>query len=151
MDAINGRVLHIRTVQKYCKYRNLKPKTPPKNSWRSHKGTEKEPLHCKTIYLYSLTCSFWCPFMESRLTVVISQCYHYKLGGRKWDGLRARDRKDRREAQREREINIDSWESPLFLNYPCFPALVCVFERERVSCLAPLNGAQMPGGYRDIT
>lgn len=53
--------------------------------------------------------------------------------------------------QREREINIDSWESPLFLNYPCFPALVCVFERERVSCLAPLNRAQMPGGYRDIT
>lgn len=28
---------------------------------------------------------------------------------------------------------------------------VCVFERERVSCLAPLNRAQMPGGYRDIT
>lgn len=54
-------------------------------------------------------------------------------------------------SEREREINIDSWESPLFLNYPCFPALVCVFERERVSCLAPLNGAQMPGGYRDIT
>lgn len=62
-----------------------------------------------------------------------------------------RGRTIRREAEREREINIDSWESPLFLNYPCFPALVYVFERERVSCLAPLNRAQMPGGYKDIT
>lgn len=60
--------------------------------------------------------------------------------------MRQRTGGEHTKREKEREINIDSWESPLFLNYPCFPALVCVFERERVSCLAPLNRAQMPGG-----
>lgn len=87
--------------------------------------------------------------MERGPAVVISQCCHHKQGEGKRDRLRGEETE--KSGGKEREINIDSWESPLFLNYPCFLALTCVFEQERVSCLAPLNRAQMPGGYRDIT
>lgn len=113
----------LATVHTYCEQKCLQCKTHPRTKTLcSHKVTETEQMTpCIQVpwYIKSLkhTRTWWHPRIVRGLAMGI--CYGEERET-DWEG------RTEQEGSREREINIDSWESPLFLNYPCFPALVCV-------------------------
>lgn len=126
LDAINGRVIRTHKRKHTEQICNVNP-TQERQTWCSCQATEREQSHHASKYLGAYEVSH--VHTLSGLSLL--------KGDQQWDivggGVKQTERERERTGgkQREREINIDSWESPLFLNYPCFPALMCVCLSER--------------------